>query len=557
MKDDDPVTSPNGWVGLMQTFSQRSAQGIRSLPLLLLLLSAWSNAAAAAVPPVPEAIVDGQLLKGEWVAGQKRVAAFRGVPFAAPPVGDLRWRLPRPLLSTAGVRQAQQFAPACMQARSMIDWYARVAGAFGHGPEVVEGPVGTSEDCLYLNVWTPVEETGPGLPVLVFVHGGSNAGGWSYEPNLRGANLAAGGAVVVSVAYRLGVFGFFAHPALEEEAGVPAANFALHDLRVAFRWVREHIAAFGGDPGRVTAFGESSGALNLVDLLAASRGDGTPPFQRLVLQSLGGSLSERQTLAEEQATGTALIGHLGLSGEVSAQRIRDIPAAELLAAVEKLPEEHYHDGVIDGHLLTAAPADILAGSDLADAELIVGTNADEWLMYLPEDSGEAELQAWIEAHAPGSTEALKALPGNEADPRRRLDRLRTAREMQCPSLWLAGRVSAAGGSGRAYQFRRVRTGAGGVILGAYHGAELPYVFATHDDWLPTDSADRRLTAAMQAYWLAFARTGKPDVSGQPAWPMYRDDAPDVLVFGDVITPSRSRARDLCDLFGPVTTAGGP
>ncbi|NNK31837.1 MAG: carboxylesterase family protein, partial [Xanthomonadales bacterium] len=261
------------------------------MPLLLLLLSAWSNAAAAAVPPVPEAIVDGQLLKGEWVGAQKRVAAFRGVPFAAPPVGDLRWRLPRPLESTAGVRQAQQFAPACMQGRSMIDWYARVAGAFGHGPEVVEGPVGTSEDCLYLNVWTPAEDSGQGLPVLVFVHGGSNAGGWSYEPNLRGANLAAGGAVVVTVAYRLGVFGFFAHPALEEEAGVPAANFALHDLRIAFRWVREHIEAFGGDPERVTAFGESAGALNLVDLLTASRGGEAAPFQRLVLQSLGGSLS--------------------------------------------------------------------------------------------------------------------------------------------------------------------------------------------------------------------------------------------------------------------------
>ncbi|NNK38779.1 MAG: carboxylesterase family protein, partial [Xanthomonadales bacterium] len=359
------------------------------------------------------------------------------------------------------------------------------------------------------------------------------------------------------VAYRLGVFGFFAHPALAAEDGVPAANFALHDLRAAFHWVRKHIAAFGGDPERVTAFGESAGALNLVDLLTATRGGEAAPFQRLVLQSLGGSLSERQSLAEEQATGKTLIGHLGLPGEISAQRIRNLPAADLLAAVGMLPEGHYHDGVIDGHLLTAAPAEILAGSDLADLELIVGTNADEWLMYLPPDSGEAELEAWIGTHAPESAEALKALLGDEADPRRRLDRLRTAREMQCPSLWLAGRVSAAGGSGRAYHFRKVRAGVGGKKLGAYHGAELPYVFATHDDWLPTDSADRRLTAAMQAYWLAFARTGDPDAPGQPAWPLFRDDAPKLLVFEDVITPARSRAGALCDLLGPVTPVVSP
>ena len=160
----------------------------------------------------PRVHANGEDLVGAWVYGRGSVAVFKGVPFAAPPVGELRWRAPRPHQPRQGPQQAVEFAPACMQGPHITNWYAGVAAGFGYGPETVGRPNGVSEDCLYLNVWTPSPQTGAGLPVMVWVHGGSNKGGWSYEPNYIGDKLAARGVVVVTVTYRLGPFGFFSHP---------------------------------------------------------------------------------------------------------------------------------------------------------------------------------------------------------------------------------------------------------------------------------------------------------------------------------------------------------
>ncbi len=498
--------------------------------------------------------VNSEELHGQWAGKNNRIAAFLGVPFAAAPLGDLRWRAPRPLRPRPGPQPAVDFAPACIQGSSGVDWYVAVAAAFGHGPEAVGRPNGFSEDCLYLNVWSPQLDDKAGLPVMVFVHGGSNSGGWSYEPNYIGARLAERGVVVVTIAYRLGPFGFFSHPALVNEDNEPVANFALLDIEAAFAWVRKHIQAFGGDPDELTAFGESSGALDIVDLLVAdlaAQRVGGSGFRRLISQSLGGSLNGRQTLAEEQAVGEQLISYLDIEGDITAAKLRGIPADDLLAAAERLPADHYFDAVIDGRTLIAQPIDTLRRASMAGVNIIAGTNADEWLMYVSKDPRSSDLETWITENAPEHRERLLEVVGDETDIRRVLDRMRTAKSMLCPSRFLAKRANEGGGRGWVYYFTRQRPGPGGEKLGAYHGTELPYVFNQHDDWLPVDREDRVLTEAVLDFWVQFARTGDPNVEGRPGWPVHSLDDPTVMELGIQIGPMAPMDPELCEMLGPV------
>jgi para-nitrobenzyl esterase len=533
---------------------------MKTLLVTCLLLAAQPLVESALASPAPPSVTaNGELLTGAWESGEPAVAAFRGIPFAAPPVGDRRWRAPAEHSPRTGAQQATKFAPACMQGTGGVDWYIGVAAAFGHGPEVVGRPNGVSEDCLYLNIWSPRQDPAARLPVMVFVHGGSNAGGWSYEPNYHGAELARRGAVVVTIAYRLGPFGFFAHESLDNGAGEPVANFGLLDIRAAFQWVRNHVAAFGGDPDTVTAFGESAGAFNLVDLLLADLGAGEAghsPFRRLILQSIGGALFERQTLAEEQAVGQQLVGLLGIGEDTAAERLRAISAADLLAAAGQLPADHYPDGVIDGQIVPGHPLEILAEARMDGVDIILGTNADEWLMYVEKDAGREELEAWAREHAAESAAALLAAVAAESDPRRALDRLITARRMLCPSRALADYVNAAGGQSWVYRFSRQRPGTGGQTLGSYHGAELPYVFGTHDAWLPTEPADLALTAAVMDYWLAFARRGDPNVAGRSFWPVYTRGRPDVLELDVEVRVVGAADRELCEQPVPHAAPAG-
>lgn len=524
------------------------------LIFLLALYGGHISVVPAAEQPPPVVITNGEELHGRWSAQGNGVAEFRGIPYAAPPVKSLRWKAPRPHSPRKGPQAATEFAAACMQGPGMVDWYADVAAAFGHGPEVVGKPVSVSEDCLYLNIWSPDLQAEAGLPVMVFVHGGSNSGGWSYEPNYLGARLAEKGVVVVTISYRLGVFGFFSHAALENTVNEPVANFGLLDIRKAFDWVKKHISVFGGEPNNITAFGESAGALNIVDLMmseAASGDTKAPLFRRLISQSLGGSLGVRQTLAEEQAVGEQLTGLLDLNGEITARRLREIPADQLLAATENLPPDHYHDGVIDGRILSNSPLELLNQVRMAGVDIIAGSNADEWLMYIDEDVSTDNLETWLTENAPGHQQALLEWVGDQGEPRKALDRLSAGQDMLCPSRYLAAKVSEGGGRGWVYYFDRRRPGPGGATLGAYHGAELPYVFNTHDEWLPTTAADRQLTEAMMDYWVQFARSGDPNAAGRPHWPLHGDSGQGVLTLGEQITLRKSDDAVLCGLLGPA------
>ena len=521
-----------------------------SLLTILLLQVAIAVAAESSTPVVK---ANGEELLGEWADTTRQIAVFKGIPFARPPVGNLRWRAPQAHLPRAGRQTAIQFGPGCMQGPGGVNWYVGVAEAFGHGPEVVGRPNGLSEDCLYLNIWSPEPVRDAGLPVMVFVHGGSNAGGWSYEPNYIGQNLAERGVVVVTIAYRVGPFGFFSHPALNNAEGEPVANFALLDIRAAFQWVRRYITVFGGDPENITGFGESSGAFNLVDLLLTDLAAGEVReslFRRLISQSIGGPAAIRQTLAEDQATGEFLAQQLGLGSEVSADRLRQVSAEEILQAAAALPDDHYFSAVIDGKTVPRHPLETLRLARTAGVDLIAGTNADEWYMYLDENTTQKDLQDWAGEEAPGRQAALLAMVADETDARSAMDRLRTAQEMLCPSRYLATRINESGGRAWVYYFSRQRAGSGGERLRVYHGAELPYVFDRHDNWLPTEETDQALTGAILDYWVQFARTGDPNLAGRPAWPVHSRQDPAVMELGNRIGGMEAFSTELCKMLNP-------
>lgn len=488
---------------------------------------------------------------GSWSGVNNTIAAFKGVPFAQPPVGVLRWRAPLSAI-VQGRQDATQYAPACMQGSGMVDWYADLAAAFGAGPEVAGRPLAVSEDCLYLNIWSPELKAGADLPVMVYVHGGSNKGGWSYEPNYVGENLAARGVVVVSITHRLGPFGFFAHPALDNGPGEATANFALLDIRAAFQWVSSNIGAFGGDAGNITGFGESAGAFNLVDLMLAELATGQPDrplFRRIIAQSIGGPVLNRRTLADEQTVGKFLAGQLGLGPGARADELRSIPAEALLEAADTLPGDHYFSAVVDGLTLKLHPLDVLPHARASGVDLMIGTNADEWYVYLAPGTTSQDVENWLAEHAPRQKAVLREAVADEPVARRKLDRLTTAFEMLCPSRFLAAQLDRTGGRSWVYFFNRQRAGAGGAQLGAYHGAELPYVFDRHDPWLPVEDTDSRLTAAMMDYWVQFARNGDPNPGGWPVWPAYSRQAPAVMELGERIGELDAVPAELCSLLG--------
>lgn len=519
---------------------------------LTLLLGALVLTACVPEPnDAPTVEANGERLVGRWDGGTRQapVASFKGIPFAAPPVGASRWRAPQPHSPRSGDQPTFEFAPACMQGEHMTRWYAKLARDLGADPEGVGRFNGVSEDCLYLNVWTPEPGGNARLPVMVWVHGGSNAGGWSYEPNYLGDRLAARGVVVVSLAYRVGPFGFFAHPALANEPGAPIANFGWLDIAEGLRWVRRHIAAFGGDPDNVTLVGESSGAANLLDF-AAQDAAAELGMQRLILQSTPDRFGPRRNILQAMEDGEALTSFLGMdTAAMSVDELRAIPAADLLRAVEAVQPDAYYDVILDAVTFLRTPQQMLEQSSLGDIELLIGTNADEWLMYLDPTTRDFDVDHWLFENAPASADLLRNLVHIDGDARKALDRLRTASRMACPSRHLAERVSAAGGRAWVYWFSRVRPGPAAQV-GAYHGTEIAYVFDQHEYWQPVDARDRMLTRTVMDYWTAFARTGNPNTGSLPDWPLYRSSRPLVLELGDRVRALPPPDDALCLWLGP-------
>jgi para-nitrobenzyl esterase len=478
--------------------------------------------------------------------------AFLGVPYAEPPLGELRWRAPQPWSSTQGEHNATRFAPACMQTMRILDWYRYLAETFG-GSRDYYPDLEISEDCLYLNVWTPTLDRGASLPVMVWIHGGSNISGWSFEPSYYGHALAQKDVVVVSVAYRLGVFGFMSHPDLDPADGL--ANFGLLDIVAALEWIRKYIEVFGGDPGRVTLFGESSGGHNIVLLMATDAAGHL--FHRAIAQSAAGFGIRMSTLDEVQQQGIQLADALNMERDDTLSALRALPADELLDTYVKEVSDEFQYPTIDGQLLSDYPWNSFMGGRNGDVALIIGTNRDEWLDYVDEDvtaddvTRTANKLEFIDADI-----ALEAVSG-ESDPRRAMDRLITADSYVCASQALARTLNEAGTDAWVYYFSRVREDEGGRHLGAYHGAEYPYVFDTHDSYMRTTATDGRLTSAIQSYWTSFATSGDPNNETAPEWTRF--EAPEFAVqeLGDTVRKIAAPEPEMCGTFRPDAQRASP
>jgi para-nitrobenzyl esterase len=443
------------------------------------------------------------------------VHAFLSIPYAAPPVGDLRWKAPMPPPKWDGVRKATEFGSHCMQG----DIY---------GDMVFPDP-GGSEDCLSLNVWVPTKPSQTKLPVMVWIYGGGFVAGGTSEPRQHGEVLAQQGVIVVSMNYRLGVFGFLVHPELAKESGHNSAgNYGLLDQLAALRWVHENIAAFGGDQGNVTIFGESAGSFSVSAQMASPLAKGL--FQKAIGESGAAfsttGLAFEPLAAREEKDLKDVTAKLGVS---TLKELRAISAEKLLEVYGKRGPNGFRFGPdVDGYFLPESVPAIFAAGEQNDVPLMAGWNHDEvGVSQVPPDKSAIEA---LKAEADKSFgakagEFLKLYPGEtEAQARRSLADF-GADHFIAFATWRWLEAQSKTGKRPVYRYRfdlPFPTDPKDPPQGAYHSMEIEYVFGQLDSkagvtWRPED---RQLSAEMQKYWANFARSGDPNGPGLPKWPVY-------------------------------------
>ena len=488
------------------------------------VIAAAALIAMGAAHAAPRVTVESGVLEGiPAKSGGVALREFRGIPFAAPPLRDLRWRPPQPAARWQGVRPARRFGPRCMQLPLFSDMVFRASGM--------------SEDCLYLNVWTPVrlpQSTRPvKLPVLVYFYGGGFVAGDGSEPRYDGASLAARGIVTVTVNYRLGVFGFLALPALVAESPAHAAgNYGLLDQVAALSWVKENIGSFGGDPGQVTIGGESAGSISVNALAASPRARGL--FARAIGES--GALIAPiapQTLAAAERVGADFSGHVGAK---SLAALRAMPAATLLQATDPkvMPTSSFAPDV-DGDVLKEPPAATFERGAQADVPLLVGSNSEE----APESAilqgmspTPAHYRAAIERlFGPRAGRALALYPAARAAGVRRSATALAGDLFIAHTTWRWMDLQRRTGKAPVYYYyfdharpaRRHPLPGETAAAGAVHSAEIEYALGnlrgnTVYAWTRTD---HRVAEIMQAYFAQFIKTGDPNGPGLPVWPAVR------------------------------------
>jgi len=460
--------------------------------------------------------VEQGLLSG--VAGTSpEVRIFRGVPFASTPVGDLRWRAPKPAPKWTGVRNAAEFSAICMQRRP---------NAAGIGAE----PRPMGEDCLYLNIYTAAKTANDKLPVMVWIHGGALTAGAASVSAYDGEQLARKGVVVVTINYRLGVFGFFAHPELTRESDHAASpNFGLLDQIAALQWVQKNIAGFGGDPKSVTIFGESAGSWS-TNLLAASplaRG----LFHRVIGES-GGEFEPMKSLAQAEQAGSKF-GTLAELRAKTAEAIQFDMGAAFVGA-----NGGYTGPVVDGWALPEDVYTIYAKGKQNDVPVLIGSNADEGTMFTPATVTLNSLKAMAQSRFGAEAGAFLKLYPAQSDSeawRAQADSLRDQTFGWEMRTWARMQTKTGKSKVYLYFFSHVPPGPAASRMGAYHSAEIAYVFQnTHRPGRAWEEVDHQLSDIMSSYWVNFATTGDPNGKGLPAWPAFDPKAELLMGFGDKV-----------------------
>lgn len=484
------------------------------------------------------------LVSGSGVA----VRSYKGIPYAAPPTGELRWKPPQPAKPWNNIRAARDFVPNCPQPPLFA------AGA-------------PREDCLGLNIWTPAARTGP-LPVMVWIHGGGFIIGSSSQSVYDGEPLASQGAVVVSFNYRMGMLGFLAHPALSKESprGV-SGNYGLLDMVAALQWVKRNIAAFGGDPGNVTIFGESAGGTAVLLLMVMPDAKGL--FHKAIAQSpawIGHAWSRIKDPSSgriaAEAFGAKLGPDIGALRAKSMDEIMQLDKLDMTGAASERGEAFLP--VVDGAVIPGDPASLFAAGKFHAVPLIVGTNADEGtLMGGPPVRTMDALRSYVEKMFPGRAPVVHAAYPANTDPEARA----AATGMYGDWMFLYGARLALRAAAKAnpktfqYHFTRVNGVGRRVQWGSYHASEIPYVFATLPDSpyarasplfgdfsaAPGDytGQDAALARAMSAAWVRFAKTGDPNGPSLPTWPAFGSSEA-FLEFGDRIAPGAALRKNRLD-----------
>ena len=475
-----------------------------------LLTALLAMTAAAHAEPIR---VDGGRIEGTVKDGLR---VWQGIPFAAPPVGDLRWRAPQPVVPWQGVKQTTAFAPACRQSAPWI-------------------PFPQSEDCLYLNVWAPEAAKGEKLPVMVWLYGGGFYFGTATQPLYDGAHMARHGVIVVTLNYRVGVFGFFSHPDLAAEGKVDG-NQGVLDQIAALQWVKHNIAAFGGDPGRVTIFGESAGAESVSVLTTSPLAKGL--FQRAIAESGVMPLDPGET--KSIARSAADIDGLGWGMGLNAPHLADLRKLDADTLLRQPWGPHL---VVDDYLVRSDLTTAYKAGRVGHVPLLLGWNADEG----KDLAGEAlnhetltvarypELAAGLIGHTP-SQALLEAYPvKTDADVKPMLFKLMN--DAWSWHMWTWATLHTTSGSGPAYVYAFVHIPAAprtacSYGCGAGHGAEIPFVYDQLAQDPRTWSADDHMMAErMVTYWTNFARTGNPNGPGLPLWPGFDGKDASVMRLG--------------------------